>query len=150
LRANVCVFYVRLYLPAVRVHANDYRFPRAPYRSSIERLTINKADSRRITRPFINPQFRRLGICRARYNKRARRVTRVYCERVWIRARTEIGIADAHRETSRFYRESLVSGKDGDILPLHLRSRAMKVQSKRRLNYVSTIFFPREKKTVSP
>lgn len=88
-------------LPVVFAHANGYRFPRAPYRSSTECLAMNKDGLHRITRPFINPQFQRLGICRAYYNKRAYRVMRVYasaCECGIVLREIEIYIHDSHHE----------------------------------------------------
>lgn len=79
-----------------------------------KRLAINKAGSRRITRPFINPQFRRLRICHAYYNKRAYIVERqrvCRCELLHERAneRTELERCYWRRMRSRSFRRKRIS-----------------------------------------
>lgn len=110
--------------------------------SSTEGLMMNKADSRGITRPFINPQFRRLGICPAHYNKRARPCHAPCIASAHIAMEKDGYVSAIARDLGGFIARFSFRGK-AEIYAASLlehRSRAMKVQSRGRLNYVSNLF----------
>lgn len=129
LKANVCVYFTCVCICPLYVHTlMTIDFQGRHIASRQKWLTINKVDSRRITRPFINPQFRRLGICRSCYNKQARHVTPVYCERIYIRMRawTEVDIA---RVSPWLHRENLVSGEGRNICCFTFRASLSRDES---------------------
>jgi len=131
-RIYACASEGCVYVPVVPAHVNGYRFPRAPYRPSTVRSAINKAGSRRITRPFINSQFRQLGICHAYYNKQAQPCTILH--RQGNIASVHLGILSREEPFGLTVKDT---GSPSENRPRRI------VESKRKLNYAS--IFPQKR-----